>query len=665
VGLGYNQSYISVQSPGNSASASSRRLQEAVTLTNSGFYVLDPRLITGSAGVQLDLGQSSAGESSTADRSVGYTFSADMLSQKPYNASLQANRGMVRSNQSFGTRTEGVHEARGVTLRLTENSILTEKGFPWFSATLDTQLEKHRDVQSYLDRSIQRDDSRRSLDLSAHKGFTTADLNFHYNINQGQNVFFGVLQPERQGRNASTAYSLDFGAGLNHHFDANLDYSDSRTAGEIQSRGFAGNSHVQLTHSNNLTTDYTAGFTRTALAGQTTLQQNMGLSIAHQLYTNLTTNAGMNVGRTLVDSGSATSNSVSLNQTYTHGIPRNGRLSLNWGGGRGLSTTNFSSGTLQMGAIGKVMPPFGVGSGFLLDHDRVVPETIFIKNYQTNQPMVRDVDFTVVALGARTRIDFIDRGIDDVATPGEPLELSYAREVDPNSRVMSRNLGFGATVDYQWIRVTYQHQQSEQVPLLGEGLFLTSSRNDMVQTVLRGTLYDISADGNISLNRSGRDEPDNHVVETTLSLEGHGVWQEFDGQGAISLNQYRDSMLAYNRRAIAASLIWQLRYNLNVVFNGSANDMNNLTSGRSDSSRALRGTLSWQSPEGLNLSGYGELRLHNSGVGGGETVLQLGVRAQQHIGKLSVNGGAGMDRWVKGGSRSMGLRLDVNAVRNF
>jgi len=162
-----------------------------------------------------------------------------------------------------------------------------------------------------------------------------------------------------------------------------------------------------------------------------------------------------------------------------------------------------------------------------------------------------------------------------------------------------------------------------------------------------------------------RDEPDNHVVETTLTLEGHGVWNEFDGQGAINFSQYRDSMLAYNRRALGGSLIWQLRYNLNVVFNGSANDMINLTTGRSDSSRALRGTLSWQEPMGMEFSGYGELRLHNSGVGGAETVIQLGVRAQQQVGKLSLNGGAGIDHWVKGESKSMGLRLDVNAVRNF
>lgn len=664
VELGFEQASQSSESANSSSSSSNQRYRESLRLNHSGFYVLDPRLFTGSAGVQIGLDQSHTSGAVDASTSnfIGYNLNGEFLSQKPYPITIYANRSQSKSNQAFGWRTEGTLESRGVSVRLKEDSILKDWGVPWFSADFNARQDHNRDTTTFLDRSLRRDETRRQVDFSARKGYTTADLNFRYQASQLTNAL--LAQPDHQNQSAGVAYSLDFGPGLNRHFDADLSYSDS--GGLTPTTTVAGSSHVQLTHSRNLSTDYRYKFNRQHLGEQSALQQDVSAALAHQLYTNLNSNVSVSSSHYTVDTGVITSQSVALAQSYRHSLPGNGGLSVNWSGGRSLSTSQLDVGYIQVNAEKHVAPAvFTSGNGFDLDHAFVVSGSITVINVKGGGSVVLGPgeDYDIVVQGSRTRIE--PRFGSLLVGPNDPLEINYVYQVDPNSQHETRNLGFGAGVDYGWVRVSYRHQQSTQTPLKGEGLFLSSSRSDTVLMTLRGTVYGIASDASVSHSRSVATERFNDAVETQTQFDLHGVWHDFDGQGTAAFNQYRAVDLAYDRRALSATLIWTARYDLNLVFAVSANDMQYLSTARQDSTRAARGSLSWNAGGGLTLVAFAEARNHSDGVAEAETVLQLGARTFWLLGKLSVSSGVAYDRWVKGGSSSNGMRFDVSAVRSF
>lgn len=664
VELGFDQVSQSSQSASGDSDSSSQNYRETVRLINSGFYVVDPRLFTGSAGVQIGLGQSrssGAGDGST-NNIIGYDFSSAILSQKPYPMTIYANRNQRKSIQAFGGRTEGTSESRGFSARLKEDSIVNDWGLPWFSADFNVRQEHNQDTTTFLGRSSKRDETRRQVDFTARKGYTTADLNFRYQVSQQNNAL--LAQPSSQSHSADVAYSLDFGPGLNRHFDSGLSYSAS--GGLMPSTTLVGNSHVQLTHSRDLSTDYNYRFNYQDVGGQSALQQDVRATLAHQLYTNLNSNVSVSSSHYTVDSGVITSQNIALNQSYRHSLPRNGNLSLSWSGGRGLSTTALDVGNIWVNAEKHVAPAaFVSGNGFDLDHAFAVSSSITVMNVKGGGSVLLRAgeDYDIVTRGSRTRVEpkFGSLRVD----PNDPLEVNYVYQVDPNSQHETRNLGFGAGVDYGWVRVSYQHQQSSQTPLKGEGLFLSSSRSDTVLMTMRGTVYDIASDASVSHSRSVSTERFNDVVETQTHFDLHGVWHDFDGVGSASFDQYRAVDLAYDRRALSSTLIWSARYDLNLVFAVSANDMQYLSTARQDSTRAARGSLSWNAGGGLTLVAFAEARNHSDGMADPETVLQLGARTFWLLGKLSVSSGVAYDRWVKGGSGSNGLRFDVSAVRSF
>lgn len=332
VETGYDRSSQTTRSSAGSSSGSSQRMRESLRVANRGFYLLDPRLLTGGLGLTLNLNQSSsqgAGSRRVSGQGIGYAFDATALAEKPYTASVYANRDETQTTQFFGGRTEGTFDNRGLSLRLTQDSILKDWGFPWFSADLRVRDEHHQDTTTVFDQSFERDETRRTIEFNASKGYETADLALRYQSTDQSNR--KLADARFRSQNGGLGYSIDFGPGLNRHFNSNLDYTT--TSGISRLNRFSGNGTLNIDHYRNFSTNYSYGYSRQVSSGFTGIRHNGSAGFTHQLYSNLTTSASVDGSRFAVPGGTLNQYGGQFGQRYVHGVPGNGVLSLNWNGG--------------------------------------------------------------------------------------------------------------------------------------------------------------------------------------------------------------------------------------------------------------------------------------------------------------------------------------------
>lgn len=662
--LSFDQSSQSSQSAsGGGSSSSSQRSRETLRVAHHGFYLVDPRLVKAGLGLHLNLNQArssgSGASTGSAGTVIGYDFNSTILGEKPYNAMLYANRSQRRSSQSFGGRVEGIYENRGISLRLEENSVLKDWGVPWFSAELRARQEHGQDTTTFFDRIARRDETRRIVDLTARKGFATADLGFRYQVSDQSNAL--LAQASNRSQNADLNYSVDFGPGLNRHFDSSLSYATR--SGLAPTTTLAADQHLRIDHYRNLSTEYGYGFNRQETEGLSAVRQNGRFSLTHELYQNLTTTASVSGNRYKVPAGLLTSYGGQLNQNYRHSLPGSGRLNVNWYGGYKLDTSKLSIGNIRVNRESHTAPTaFGPGIGFFLDNAFAIASSISVVNLRTLETIPKD-DYDIVVEGRRIRIEPKFGSV--VIAPDDLLEVSYVYQIDPSLQYETRTSGFGAGVDYRWIAASFQHRQSAQNPLSGEARFLTSTRNDRVRLDLRGSWRDLQTEASASHSRSTLTELLDQVRENKTQFDLRGAWREFDAQGSVIFDQYRANLLAYDRRALMSTLIWRARYGLNLVFNAKANDVHYLMPERRDATRSARGSLNWNASGGWTHTAFAEVRTHNDGLAATETVTQLGARTRLQVGKLSLSSGLSFDRWARGRAYSDSQRFDISMVRTF
>lgn len=664
--LGFDHSGQSSQSAGGGASSSGQRFRETLRVANRGFYLLDPRLVNASLGLQINLNQARDSGAGAGTRSagtvIGYNFNASILETKPYPVTLYANRNQSQSVQSFGGRVEGITENRGISVRLEENSMLKDWIGPWFSAELRARQEHAQDTTTFFDRVSRRDEMRRTVDIMARKGFTTADLGFRYQMSEQSNRL--LAQAGNRSQNADLYYSLDFGPGLNRHFDSSLSYATR--GGLTPTSVVAADGHLRLDHYRNLSTDYSYGFNRQQTQGLNADRHSGSVSLTHELYQNLTTTASVSGSRYIVPAGLLTSYGGQLNQNYRHSLPGNGRLNMNWSGGYRLDTSQLSVGLIGVNREKHTASTaFAPGVGFFLDNAFAVISSISVVNVRAGAsiPTTAGIDYEIVEEGKRVRIEPKFGSV--LIAPNDPLEVGYDYQVDPSLKYETQSSGFGAGVDYRWIAVSFQHRQSAQKPLAGEGRFLTSTSSDTVRLDLRGTWQDLETEASASHSRSTSTMFLDEQRENRTQFDLRGGWHEFDGQGSAVFDQYRATLLAYDRRSLVSTLTWRARHDLNLVFSANASDVHYLTPERQDATRSARASLNWNESGGWTHTAFAEVRIHNDGVAATDTVMQLGARTRWQLGKLSLVAGLAFDRWARGGTRSNSQRFDISIVRAF
>src|ERR1019366_8385002 len=166
---------------GSPISVVRNRFDEDVHLRNNGFYLLDPRLIEGSAGVDFDFFQENdkfAGESKHSDGTlIGWDVTTTVLGERPYTGILFSHRNQTTTSTDFGGRTDGLNQSFGMIAMLRPYSFLRE-AFPYFSADIYARQEESDQSTTQLGQTFKVDETRNVAGVDAYKGFQTADLDF-------------------------------------------------------------------------------------------------------------------------------------------------------------------------------------------------------------------------------------------------------------------------------------------------------------------------------------------------------------------------------------------------------------------------------------------------------------------------------------------------------
>jgi len=672
LGLSANFRHNANENAGNSSSGSAYRLQESLRVQGTGLYVLDRRLINANLGLRIGFDQSQFSGSSAAgssdQRVTDYNFSAGILEFKPYPIQVYANLTQIDASLDFGGRSVGSSENRGFSVSLKEDSALKDWVGPWFSANLSAREQHLQQTSTYFDRITQIEQTRRTVEASAQKGFTTADLRLRYLATDQVNA--AQVQAGSKFQVASANYNLDFGPGLNRNFDSTLSYATRDTL--LPSNTLTATEALSIVHSRSLASDYNYDFSRDEAEGAVTLRHAGTVGVSHQLYQNLYTSMTLKGERVELANGTLSTYRGNFSQSYRHSLPHGGSLGLNWAGNYQRSSSALSVGIVNAKDEFDALDPVVADSTHKLSEPFVIENSIRVFNLRdapVEQELLRGIDYTVAVIGNFTYITPIYRDTlpnNDPVEIGDPLKVTYEVRIDPNLESESRGTGYGVAVHYGWIGASYNHQQSTSKPLSGEALFLSfSSRDDTVNVYMNGSWRGFATSAFASHERSStRSFALEDITNTSrLELQGSGRLHGMDARGTANYERYRGTLSAYDRRMLQASLFWKPAYEWQMTFNASASNTQYLNPARQNTLLSTRASLNWNPESGWRNEAFAEVRVQENSDSARSTLMQLGARTQRQVGLLTVSVAGSVGYSASGGARGQSENISVTIRR--
>jgi len=212
--------------------------------------------------------------------------------------------------------------------------------------------------------------------------------------------------------------------------------------------------------------------------------------------------------------------------------------------------------------------------------------------------------------------------------PRDPLNISYAFLVAPNSKFRTTSGSGSVGIDWPWFGFNYSHDQSDQTPLSGTDAFLISTRRDS------GVVY------------------------------VRGIWDDFQARAAASLVRYDSTELAYVERRYDVYLTYTPYANLQFNLNGNQSTTDYQLPVHTTTTNAARFDAQWSyGPWQTSL--YAGWRAYRDTQQPSETVAEAGFRIRRMWTKLDVNFVAGIQQRTRGDVVSPNAIVHVAIVRRF
>ncbi len=585
---------------GPSTGLTRNRYDEDILLRNEGFYLIDPRLVEASAGVNLDFFQEqdkATGPSMSGNQNgtlIGYDFNSVFLGEKPCSATFLANRYQNETSTLFGGQTNSINQSFGLTAKLREDSFLRES-LPYFSSSIDVRQEESDESTTQLGQTFKLDETRDILGYEADKGFQNADLDFYYQFISdhytGNNAFSFTTQW------LSLNYSLDFGPDLNRKWDSRINYyTSSGTSG--QTFVYA-DERLHIDHFQNLSTTYDYLLSSTSSQGQTDTSQTGIFQLEHRLYQSLVTTLTLQGFYDTLTQGSRDYYAVELTPNYSRSIPWGGTLYLDGDGRYEIDDNHLSGSAIPVVNEQHTATP----SGFTLNQPFVATSTIVVVDVRGGGriPCQLDVDYDVTQLGTLTQI--IPIPTSDIIQLGDPLQVSYSYEVAAHGRYSTTTLVGNAGMTFSWIDFNFQHQQTDQNLLSGQGgQFLYNQRQDQ-----------------------GR-------------VEVHHEWEPIDARANALYETYNSTSelvtLKYTLQNYGQYLTFRPGWDLLLRFSGNEMYTNYTSPSRQTSSRDFELAMDRLIGSGNYISLYGRIRTLTDSQFPTQTYIETGLRAHWMWGKL-------------------------------
>lgn len=608
-----------------------RRALERLTIRNSGFSVLDPRLFRGDLGLTFGLVQDRENDngekSSRRAKLTGYAFDSTILGAFPYSGTLFANRSQEFLTQPFG-RTDMTFQSRGAAFRLAEDSPLRDWGFPYFSTSVRLEQQHIQEATtSALGQTFRRDELRNTLRHDAHKGYETADLDWRYEFNDFNNEI--LPHGSYRSHSANLSYNRDFGPDLNRRWNSRLSYITR--SGSTPLSIFTADEGLRIEHRSNLATDYRYLFTRMETQTGTVVTQNGSLHVLHQLNRNLSTNALLSAVRQELPTGLRDTYAGQLDLNYRRTLPWNGTLFARVGGRGQLQDNRMAVSQISVVDEAHGAPsPLGAGAGFLLEQSFVMPSAVVVVDTRGGARLATTLgmDYDIVQEGNFTRI--IPLATSAVIQAGDPLEISYTYEIDPSIKYSTTSESASAGVDFRWISFSYGHEQTEQKLISGQdSRFLQDIRKDSAQLDLRGN------------------------------------WEKIQAQAGAAFVHYDSTRLAYNQRRYYQSASYRPTRSLALGVNADWTVTDFAQPERLSDTRSARLTLDWYAPGGWSTTALLGRRVIKDSVVPTETVSEASLRARLDYGKIVLVSAVTASDRTRGGFQTGSWRLDLTMTRRF
>jgi hypothetical protein len=623
-----NQTSRSQGSP--SISETRDRFDEVMKIKNNGFYLIDPRLLTGDAGLDLDLYQeqdrySHSGGAYMDGLLWGYNFDTTFFPQSPENVTVYANQNQGVGNTTFGGHTTTDSSNYGLLAQVLEDSFLKDHGVYYFSSRLSVRQEEFDEKTTQLGSTFQLDQTRDIVDYTAEKGFQTADLKFKYEFDDEDDT--GTDHLNFQTQLASLRYSLDFGPNLNRNWSSDINYYD-RTGTGGQQRNLFVNEQLRIDHNENLfsTYQYQLQDLDTQDQGSTLYQYGL-FELNHRWYRNI--NQILDLGglrQTISGGGDTTSYWIGGSNAYSRALPWQGNFFLNTNGQYEITDNNIPSGLVPVIDESHIAPlndtPFALNNTFVLTNTIVVVDT----RGGSRLPTQLNIDYDVIEIGNQTQIKRVPTSL--VIQPGDPLAVSYTYQVPSSARYSTTTKEVTVGVTFPWIDLAYSYDSITETLLSGQGAqFL-------------------------------QDETTN-----TGTVGVHHDWETFAARANATYETVDSSNVSFNMTDLMQNISYQAPWSLLLSASGDET-LTNYTSPR-HRSRSYVLQLNGDRPfwGGGTLSTFASLRILQDSAIATQTAINAGMRVKYVYGKLQFTPSILWYDTTWGTVKSTDLRLEIRVSR--
>ncbi len=611
-----------------------RRYDERLSIRNQGFYLLDPRLLTGNLGLSYGLFQDkdrfNDDERAQDGRLIGYSFDAGLLSEQPYSGRVFATRNQNVTNREFGGRSDLTLENRGGSFRLRDDSFLRDWGIPYFSSTLGAREEHTQEVTDILGQRFARDETRHIMNVEANKGFETADINLSYEATDSQDS----LRPQSayQTQSANLASSLDFGSRLNRRWDSRLLYSDY-TSKSQQTFYYSLDEGLRIEHNEDLSTNYRYVFVRVGTETASTTTQSGTVTAQQRLYRNLNTTYKLQGMRSELpsDQGERTNYSGQLDLNYQRTLAPGQRVFARLGGRYQIDDNALKVSRIDVIDEPHVAPsPLGGVAGFALSNSFVLTPTVVVVDTRGGVRLLTTpgVDYDILQEGDFIKI--IPLATSAVILAGDPLVVSYSYEVAPSIRFSTAAWWLSGGIDFSWIALSYAHEAFDQSLLGGQDAQFLDSQNK-------------------------------NTARVEMRAEGGSV----RGTASAAYEILDSRHLAYNRWQYGQFLSYRPRYNLTLGIDAQESFTEYTLPVRESKTRSVRFTLDGVSPSGWYTNAFAGVRVAEDSQVPAETIREAGLRARRTIGLLDILPSLTWSERERHPVQNTDRRIELRVIRRF
>ena len=610
----------------------SRITSEGLTVRNYGIGVVDPRLLSLDVSVRFAFEQESQDASGSGTSQSGditdYYLIGTFLPEKPYNGSLLTSHAENVSTQSGGGTTESTLDTNSVTLNWREDSFLRTKEIaPYFSAMLQARDDRLNESTTSAGNRFERDEDRKMITLDGHNGFESSDLYFRYEDTDLQNQ--RVPDASYRSRYLDLSYSMDFGALLDRKSDTHLNYNERSASSDVENLNF--DEYVFLQHSDYLSSNYTYNFTKTNSDSGDFSSHRIDAGVQYSPFLNVSTDLNGFGTRDQLGNGKTESYGTNGNATYNHALPASGRLLASFGAGLQYTDNQLDSAAVPVvDAPYQAPPQFGAGASFTLEHSDVIVDTIVVVDVRGGARLETtvDVDYEVIVEGGRTRIAPLPGSA--VIQPNDPLQVSYQYVGDPSGKTESDSWSNYIVGDWDWIAVTFTHDQVNQKPLSGQ-------ENQQL------------ADQN----------------RTTLRLDLRKEWGAFRARADGTDSRYRDTNLKYDELRFNERLDYQASYYWQFGVSANQTSTDFIESDRQSDTREYRVSGTWTSKYGWLVDGWASYRTLDDNQLPSETLKEARVKIRRRWPQLDLYLQLGIGDRTRGDVDTKFADVHLTAVRQF